>query len=153
MRASRTITMVAVFVLIATLITFLSSDALSVRYHLWRLKSATTENGRAYRSQQTPWDKRVDRFGRTLHIKRESPGIRRAEEKRLLLDMGYLRKVEFPLTNRVNFSVLLTNALRQFPGEWWELGSNPSQTVAIVTAPTNRLAAWQKLVYSSEVLK
>jgi hypothetical protein len=152
MRASRTIT-IAVFVLIATLITVLSSDAFRARYHMSRLKSAAAEDGRAYRSQQTRWDERVDRFYRMLHIKRESPAIRKAEERRVLLDMGYLGSVEFPLTNRVNFSVLVTNALRQFPGEWWELGSNPSQTVAIVTAPKNRLPAWQKLVYSSEVLK
>jgi hypothetical protein len=139
--------------LVIATIAWLRSDSFRLSYYQWRLRAAAAEYGRAYRHEETRFDKLAVGFCRTLHIKRDSPGTRKANAVGVLLEMGYLRKAEWPLTNRINFGVLVTNAMRKYPGEWWELSSNPSQTVVIVTAPTNRLPDWQRLVYKLDATK
>jgi len=140
------ILLVTIALLVVAAAAWLRSDSFRIAYYQWLLRSAAAESGRAYRHEETRFDRLAVQFYRALHIKREPPQIRKANAERVLLEMGYLRKTEWPLANRINFGVLVTNAMRKFPGEWWELGSNPSQTVVIVTAPTNRLPDWRRLV-------
>ena len=154
MHSRRKLIVIGVALSIAVLIGILGRAPIRLAYHKWRLDLESRAAGRVYHHQENRFDRFRESFFRLLHTdwkKWENPNNEVAAQKKVLLEMGYLREVEFPLSNRINFGILISNATKRFGPEWWELGSSPSQTVVSVIAPTNRIVDWQKLIHELDV--
>ena len=154
MHSRRKLIVIGVALSIAVLIAILGKASIRLTYHKWRLNLESKAAGRVYHHQENRFDRFRESFFRLLHInwkKWENPNNAAAKEKQVLLEMGYLREAEFPVSNRINFGILISNATKRFDQEWWELGSSPSQTVVKVIAPTNRIGDWEQLIHELDV--
>jgi hypothetical protein len=130
-----TVAGLGIFLLLAVLL-LLNREAVRVGYYKWQLKSA----GDAIFAKKSLGD-----FLARL------PGVGDAQSRysgarQALLDLGYLRELKLPFPVGSDWGGLVRHARERFPEGFWELGLDQSSSMIHLTAPTNRIDAWKKLV-------
>src|SRR5262245_57374345 len=105
MRSRRKLIIIGAVVCVALLVGFFFEARSRLAYHKWRLDLETKAAGRVYHHQENRFDRFRDRFFPGWK-KWENPNNEAAKQKKILLNMGYLQRAEFPLSNRINFGIL-----------------------------------------------